>query len=47
MKTLTNSDSLLTNQNSVHEGIKNRPKADNSCHYSVQTLLSSTFFEEF
>ena len=36
-----NSGSLLTNQNSIHEGIKCRIKAGNSCYYSVQTLLSS------
>ena len=32
---------LLTNQNSIHEEIKNRVKAENSYYYSVQTLLSS------
>ena len=32
---------LLTNQNSIHEGINCRLKAENSCYYSVQTLLSS------
>jgi len=31
----------LTNQNSVHEEIKCRLEAGNSCYYSVQTLLSS------
>ena len=30
-----------TNQNSIHEEIKCRLKAGNSCYYSVQTLLSS------
>ena len=33
--------SLLRNQNSIHEEIKCRLKAGNSCYYSVQTLLSS------
>ena len=33
--------SWVTNQNSVHEEIKCRLKAGNSCYYSVQTLLSS------
>ena len=32
---------LLTNQNSIQEEIKCRLKAGNSCHYTVQTLLSS------
>ena len=30
---------LLTNQNSIHEEIKCILKAENSCYYSVQTLL--------
>ena len=33
--------SLLTNLNSIHERIKCRLKAGNSCYYSVQTLFSS------
>ena len=33
-------DSLLTSQNFIHEEIKCRTKAGNSCYYSVQTLLS-------
>ena len=33
--------SLLTNQNSIQEELKCRLKAGNSCHYSVETLLSS------
>ena len=33
--------SLLTNQNSIQEEIKCRPKAGSSCYYSVQTHLSS------
>ena len=32
---------ILTNQNSIHEEIKCRLKAENSCYYSVQMLLSS------
>jgi len=31
----------LTNQNSIAEEIKNRPKLGNACYYSVQNLLSS------
>ena len=30
----------MTNQNSVQEEIKCRLKAENSCYYTVQTLLS-------
>ena len=41
VKTLKYLDSLLTNQNSIHEEIKSKPKAGNSCYCSVQTLLSS------
>ena len=41
MKTFKYLGSLLTNQNSIHEEIKCRLKAGNSCYYSVQTLLSS------
>ena len=36
-----NSNSLLANQNSIHEEIKSRLKAGNSCYYSLQTLLCS------
>ena len=32
---------LFSYQNSIQEEIKCRLKAGNSCHYSVQTLLSS------
>ena len=32
---------LLINQNYIHEEIKCRLTAENSCHYSIQTLLSS------
>jgi len=38
--------SLLTNQNSIQEEIKCRLKAENSCYYSVQTLLSSRLLSE-
>ena len=33
--------SLLTNQNSIHDKMKCWLKAEDSCCYSVQTLLSS------
>ena len=32
----------LTNQNSIHEGIKSRLKSGNACHHSVQNPLSSS-----
>ena len=32
---------LLTNENSIHEKIKYRDTAGNSCYYLVQTLPSS------
>ena len=38
-KTLKYLGSLVTNQNSIQEEIKCRPKAGNSCYYSVQTFL--------
>ena len=41
VKTFKHLGSLLAKQHSVHEEIKCRPKAGNSCHYSVQTILSS------
>ena len=41
MRTFKYLGSLLTNQNSIHDEIKCRLKAGNSCYYSVQTLLSS------
>ena len=31
----------MANQNSIQEEIKFRLKAENSCYYSVETLLSS------
>ena len=36
----------MKNQNSTQEEIKSRLKAGNSCYYSVQTLLSSTFLSK-
>ena len=41
MKTFKYLGSLLRNQNSSQEEIKCRLKAENSCYYSDQTLLSS------
>ena len=41
VKTFKYLGSLLTNQNSIQEEIKHRLKAENSCYYSVQKLLSS------
>jgi hypothetical protein len=41
VKTFKCLGSLLRNQNSIHEEIKCRLKAGNSCYYSVQTLVSS------
>ena len=41
LKTFKYLDFLLTNRNSVHDKIKCKLKARNSCYYSVQTLLSS------
>ena len=37
---------LVTNQNSIQDEIKYRPKAGNSCCYSVQTLFSSRLLSE-
>ena len=41
LKTFKYLGSLLTDQNYIHEDIKFRLKAGNSCYYSVQTLLYS------
>ena len=41
VKTFKHLGSLLINQNYIHEEIKCRFTAGNSCYYSVQTLLSS------
>jgi hypothetical protein len=41
VKTFKYLDPLLTNEYSIHEEIKFRLEARNSCYYSVQTLLSS------
>ena len=46
VKTFKYLGSLVTNQNSIHEEIKCRLKAGNSCYYSVQTLLSSRFLSK-
>jgi len=34
----------LTNQNSIQEEIKSRLKSENTCHHSLQNLLSSVCF---
>ena len=34
----------LTDQNSIQEEIKSRLKIGNACYYSVQNLLSSSFY---
>ena len=39
VKTFKYLGSLLTNQNSIQKEIKCRLKAENSCYYSVQTLV--------
>jgi hypothetical protein len=36
----------LTNQNSIQEEIKSRPKLGNACYYSVQNLLSSSLLSK-
>jgi hypothetical protein len=36
VKTFKYFGSLLTNQNSIQEGIRRRLKAENSCYYSVK-----------
>ena len=36
----------LTNQNSIHEEIKNRLKLGNACYHSVQNLLSSSLLSK-
>jgi hypothetical protein len=41
VKTFKYLGSLLINQNHIHEEIKCRLTAGNSCYYSDQTLLSS------
>ena len=41
LKTFKYLGSLLTNQNSIQEEIYCRLKAENSCYYLVQSLLSS------
>ena len=46
VKTFKYPGSLVTNQNSIYEKIKCRPKAGNSCYYSVQTFLSCRLFSK-
>jgi len=36
----------LTNQNSIQEEIKSRPKSGNACYYLVQNLLSSSLLSK-
>jgi len=36
----------LTNQNSIHEQIKNRLKSRNACYHSVQNLLTSSLLSK-
>ena len=36
----------LTDQNSVYEEIKSRLKSGNTCHHSVQNLLSSSLLSK-
>jgi hypothetical protein len=35
-----------TNQNDIHDEIKNRLNSENACYYSVQNLLSSRFISK-
>jgi len=37
---------MLTNQNSIQEGIKSRLKLGNACYYSVQNLLSASLLSK-
>jgi len=37
---------ILTNQNSIQEEIKRRPKSGNACYRSVQNLLSSNMLSK-
>jgi hypothetical protein len=34
-------ETTLTNQNDIHDEIKNRLNSGNACYYSIQNLLSS------
>jgi uncharacterized membrane protein len=36
----------LTNQNDIHDEIKNRLNSGNACYYSVQNLLSSRLIQK-
>ena len=42
VKTFKYLDSLLTNQNSIHEQLKCRLKTGNSCYYSLKTYEVKT-----
>jgi len=33
-------ETTLTNQNSIHEEFKGRPKSEKACYHSVQNFLS-------
>jgi len=39
-------ETILTNQNSIQEEIKNRLKSRNACYHLVQNLLSSSFLSK-
>jgi hypothetical protein len=39
-------ETVLTNQNYIHEEIKNRLKSGNACYHSVQNLLSSSLLSK-
>jgi hypothetical protein len=41
LKEYNKMEMVVTNQNYIHEGIKNRLHLDNACYYSIQNLLSS------
>jgi hypothetical protein len=41
MEKLKYFETTLTNQNDIHDEIKNRLNSGNACYYSVQNLLSS------
>jgi hypothetical protein len=36
----------LTNQNSIQEKIKRRPKSGNACYHSVQNILSPSLLSK-
>jgi hypothetical protein len=39
-------ETTTTNQNSIHEEIKNRMRSENACYHSVQNLSSSTLLSK-